>query len=168
MDILVKFDHFLARWLERLLVVLCLFFLVLVCLLVVLRYVFATSINGGNEMVTIAFLFTSAIGGAVCITRHEHIAITFFIDKLPKTLKMWIYVLGLALIAVINCFMIYYSITWIQAAGLFPWQPFDLPQGLIHAAIPLGCSLAVLFCLFKIVLTIGGREQVDVLWLPED
>ncbi|MCY4461731.1 MAG: TRAP transporter small permease [Albidovulum sp.] len=168
MDQIVKLDKLLVRWLERLLIVLFVFFLVLVCLLVVLRYVFATSINGGNEMVTIAFLFTSAIGGAVGISRHEHTAITFFIDKLPTMGKMWIYVAGLALVAVVNAFMVYYSISWIQAAGRFPWQPFGFPQGFVHLAIPLGCGLAILFCFAKIALTLGGREKVDVLWLPED
>ncbi|MDE0308007.1 MAG: TRAP transporter small permease [Albidovulum sp.] len=168
MDLIAKYDKILARWLEWLLVALFVFFLVLVCLLVVLRYVFATSIYGGNEMVTIAFLFTSAIGGAVGISKHEHIAITVFIDRLPTALKMWVYVFGLALIALVNGYMIYYSLHWIQKAGSFPWQPFDLPQGLVHAAIPLGCGLAILFCAFKIALAVSGREQVDVIWLPEE
>ena len=168
MDILIKADKLLARILEAVLQALFVFFLVLVCLLVILRYLFQTSIYGGNEMVTIAFLFTSAIGSAVCISRREHIAITVFIDTLSLEIKKWVYAVGLALIAVINGFMIYYSIGWIQKAGRFPWQPFEMWQGLVHSAVPIGCSLAIVFCLIKIVLAIGGRERVDVLWLPED
>ena len=168
MDALAAFDKWLTRLLEAILVALFAIFLVLTCVLVVLRYGFSTSIYGGNEFVTIAFLFTSAIGGAVGISRREHIAITFFIDLLPRPAKMGLYILGLVLIAVVNGYMIFYSISWIQLAGHNAWQPFGWPQGIVHAAIPVGCGLAVLFCLTRIALTLGGREQIDILWLPEE
>lgn len=168
MDRLAAIDKTLCRVLEWLLVLLFGAFLIMVCLLVVLRYGFSTSILGGNEFVTIAFIFTSAIGGAVGITRREHIAITFFIDLLPRRIKMGFYILGLALIAAVNGALIYYTTGWMQKAGHFPWQPFNMPQGLVHAAIPIGCGLAIIFCVIKITLTLAGREQIDILWMPED
>ena len=168
MDFLTSVDKWLTRVLETLLIVLFAVFLVLVCLLVVLRYGFASSILGGNEFVTIAFLFTSAIGGAVCISRREHIAITYFIDLLPYAIKKWVYVLGLALIGIVNGYMVYYAVQWIAKAGHNPWQPLDWPQGFVQAAIPIGCGLAIIYCIIKIALTLGGRERIDVLWLPED
>lgn len=168
MERLIAIDRWLTRVLEGLLILLFAVFLVLVCVLVVMRYGFAASILGGNEFVTIAFLFTSAIGGAVCITRREHIAITFLIDFLSPGPKKAVYILGLALIAVINGYMIHYSLSWIAQAGHNPWQPLGWPQGIVHAAVPIGCGLAVFYCFVKIVLTIGGREKTDVLWLPDD
>ena len=168
MDRLIAVDKWLTRILESILILFFAVFLVLVCVLVVMRYGFAASIIGGNEFVTIAFLFTSAIGGAVGITRHEHIAITFLIDYLPVAPKKVVYALGLLLIAVVNGYMVYYSYNWIDQAGHNPWQPFGWPQGIVHAAIPIGCSLAIFYCFVKIVLVFGNREQVDTLWLPED
>lgn len=168
MQLLLKIDGILTRALEFILVLLFAFFLILVCLLVVLRYGFSTSITGGNELVTIAFLFTSAIGGAVGIRRSDHIAITVFIDMLPLTLKKWVYIVGLLLIALINGYMVYYTFGWIEKAGHFPWQPFGWPQGIVHSAIPIGCGLAIFYCFFKIILTLSGAEKMDVLWLPED
>lgn len=168
MNRLIDIDKQLSRILEGLLMGLFVIFLILVCLLVIMRYGFSASIIGGNEFVTIAFLFTSAIGGAVAITRHEHIAITFFIDQLPHFLKMAVYLLGLILVAVVNGVMIYYSVSWIEQAGHFPWEPLGVPQGYVHASIPIGCGLAILFCLIKIVLTLSGHEKIDVLWMPED
>ena len=167
-DNLVAFDKILCRILEWILVILLGVFLMLVCILVILRYGFASSILGGNEFVTIAFLFTSAIGGAVCLSRREHIAITVFIDLLPIVLKKAVYIIGLLLICLINGYLIYYSIGWIEMAGHYPWQPLGWPQGIVHAAIPVGCSLTILFCIIKIILTLAGREKVDILWLPED
>ena len=167
-DWIIAFDRKLTRVLEWSLVVMFAVFLVLVSVLVILRYVFASSILGGNEFVTIAFIFTSAIGGAVCISRREHIAITVFIDLLQVPLKKAVYIAGLILIAVINGYMAYYSLGWISKAGNFPWQPLGWPSGIVYAVIPAGCGLAVLYCAIKIVLTLAGHEKVDVLWLPED
>ncbi len=168
MNTLISIDKTLTRLLEYLLVTLFAIFLFLVCLLVVMRYGFSTSILGGNELVTICFLYTSAIGGAVGITKKEHIAITFFIDLLPHAIKKWIHILGLFLIAVVNGYMIYYTMNWIEKAGHFPWQPFNLPQVFVHVAIPIGCGLAIFFCFFRILLTLNGRENLDSLWLPEE
>ena len=168
MERLLRIEAWLARILEGILVGLFAIFLVLVCTLVVMRYGFAASITGGNEFVTIAFIFTSAIGGAVCIARREHIAITVFIDLLPLGIKKWVHVLGLVLIGVINGCMIVYAMEWIDKAGHNPWQPFGWPQGIVHMVIPVGCGLAILFCGIKILATLHGRERLDVLWLPED
>lgn len=168
LDRLAVADRLLARVLEGILVLLFSAFLVMLCLLVVLRYGFSTSILGGNEFVTIAFIFTSAIGGAVGITRREHIATTFFIDLLPRRIKMGFCILGLALIATVNGALICCTTGWMAKAGHFPWQPFNMPQGLVHAAIPIGCGLAIIFCVIKIILTLAGREQIGILWMPED
>ncbi|MCY4543251.1 MAG: TRAP transporter small permease subunit [Rhodobacteraceae bacterium] len=167
-DRLAWLDKWLVRVLEGILVAFFAVFLVLVCILVVLRYVFASTILGGNEFVTIAFLVTSAIGGALCISRREHIAITFFIDLLPLNPKKLIYIAGLVLMAIVNVYMVYYSIGWIEKAGHNPWEPLGWPQGIVHAVIPFSCSLAVLFCVLKIVFTLAGRESVETVWMPED
>ena len=167
MDMLIAIDKWLTRILEGILVVLFFGFFAMVCILVFLRYGFAATIVGGNEGVTIAFVFTVSIGAAIAITRREHIAITYFIDALPLPIKKIVYIIGLLLIAFINAVMIKYSIDWIAQAGGAPWQPFRFPQGYFQAAVPIGCALAVFFCFVKIILTIAGRESVESVWMPE-
>ncbi|WP_424942116.1 TRAP transporter small permease [Aliiroseovarius crassostreae] len=168
METLKLIEQRLARILEWVLVGLFGFFLILTVMIVVLRFGFNYGIIGSDELVRKSFLFTSAIGGAVGIARHEHIAITFFIDSMPRPIKMMFYVLGLALVALVNAAMIWYAWDWIATTGSFPWQPFNLPKSLVTSAIPIGCGLAVIFCVIKIILTVGGRENIDIVWLPED
>ena len=168
MDALKSFERRLARILEAILVLLFALILILVCSIVVLRFGFSYGVVGSDEIVRKAFLFTSAIGGAVGIARHEHIAITYFIDNMPRPIKMALYILGLALIAVVNLAVIYYAWGWIATTGSYPWQPFNLPKIIVQLVIPIGCGLAVLFCITKIILTLGGRENIDIVWLPED
>lgn len=166
--LLKKIDNGLATVLEWMLVALFAVFFSLVCILVVLRYGFGDTIYGGNEFVTIAFLFTSAIGAAVGITRREHIAIMVFVDMLTEGPKRIAFCIQLALVALINGAMVYYSLNWIKLTGKTPWQPFDWPQGFVQGAVPLGCGLAVLFCVIKIILTLAKEESVELLWVPED
>ena len=53
----------------------------LTVLLVVLRYVFNTSIIGGNEAMEYLFIYTTAIGAAAALGRRDHIKITYFVNK---------------------------------------------------------------------------------------
>lgn len=168
MDALKRIEQRLARILEGVLVLLFGVFLLLTVMIVVLRFGFNYGIVGSDELVRKTFLFTSAIGGAVGIARHEHIAITVFIDAMPRLVKMALYVLGLALVALVNVAMIWYSYDWIATTGSYPWQPFNLPKVIVTSAIPIGCGLAVIFCVIKGILTLAGRENIDVVWLPEE
>ena len=168
MAALIFLDKWLSRALEYLLILLFFGFFSMVCILVVLRYGFGGSIVGGNEGVTIAFVFTVSIGSALAITKREHIAITYYIDKLPLKLKKIVYIIDLLLIALINAVLIWYSVGWIKASGGAPWMPFRFPQGFFQMAIPIGGALAIFFCFVKIAFTITNRESVEVLWMPED
>lgn len=168
MAALKSFEQWAIHVLEWSLILIFGFFIILVCSIVIFRFGFSIGLIGSDELVRKAFLYTSVIGGAVGIARHEHIAITVFIDILPRAAKMSFYIAGLTLIAAVNVAMIWFSWNWISMTGGFPWQPFPIPRIVIQVAVPIGCGLAVMFCLIKIVLTLGGRENIDVLWLPED
>ena len=95
-------------------------------------------------------------------------ASTFFIDSGPRALKKALFLVGLFLVGLINVAMIWYAWSWIGTTGSYPWQPFNLPKVIVQSAVPIGCGLATLACAMKIVLTLGGRVNLDVVWLPED
>jgi TRAP-type C4-dicarboxylate transport system permease small subunit len=164
---LAAFDAALTRLVENVMIVLFAIFLVIVVTKVLLRP-FNQAIFGVDELVKIAFLTTSALGGAVAIARREHIAITVFIEALPRQLTIGLYVLGLLLVAVMNAALVYLSFDWIAGPGDNLWQPFGMPQAYVFAVVPVACGLAVFFCLTRIALTLGGAETTDHLWMPED
>lgn len=167
MDTLSTIDRVLTRLIEWLMVVLFGVFLVIVVTKVLMRP-FDMAIYGVDEQVKIAFLCTSALGGAVAITKREHIAITFFIELLPYHIKMAFYVMGLALVGVMNAALVWLSVDWITGPGQNIWQPFGMPQAYVFVIVPISCSIAVFYCLVRITLTIGGRDSIDVLWMPEE
>ena len=161
MEKLVAFENWLTRILEWILVAIFFGFFILIIVLVVLRYVFNTTIIGANEGIVIAFVFTTAIGGAVAISRKEHIAITYFVDKLPERLRTGIDILGLALVALINAVMVWQSIYWIGRTGGFMMPAMQMPQFVAQISIPIGCGLAIVYCLIKILLRLSGRESIS-------
>jgi len=166
-DNLEKINRTLTVALETAMVLLFVVFLLIVCTKVLMRP-FDIAIYGVDELVKIAFLTTSALGGAVAISRREHIAITVFIDWLPRPIKIGFYVLGLTLVAAINGLLVYLSFDWIAGPGNNIWQPFGMRQSYVFVIVPIACSLAVIFCVIKIILTLNGRENTDILWMPED
>ena len=84
---LIKSERIINRLMGYILSLLFFGIVTLVIALVFLRYGFNTTIVGGNELVVILFIYTSAIGAAVIVGKKEHIAITYFIDKLPPQLN---------------------------------------------------------------------------------
>ena len=136
----------------------CLFSIVLLIMtLVVLRYGFNSTIIGANEFVVILFIYTSAIGAAVVIGQKEHIAITYFVDKLPPSARKIIEILNYLLIAGLNGVMIWYGIRWINITGNYLTAVLRIQQLYGQIIVPIGCSIAILYCLYHIVLAINPK-----------
>ncbi|MFT6955125.1 MAG: TRAP-type C4-dicarboxylate transport system permease small subunit [Halieaceae bacterium] len=140
----------LTRVLEQLLAIVLFGMFALVTILVVLRYVFATTIIGGNEATVIAFIFTTAIGASVAIARDEHIAIDYFVLKLPKALQRKISVLRLLLLILINAAILLYAFDWIERTGGFLMPTLGVPQILAQISVPIGCVLSIVYCVARI------------------
>jgi TRAP-type C4-dicarboxylate transport system permease small subunit len=155
-----RFETILTHVLEGMMMVSFLIILVLVVTLVVLRYVFNSSITGANEIITVLFVYTTAIGAAVAVGKREHIAITFAAERLPLNLRKAVDAVGLLLIALINGVMLWYSVGWIGTTGGFLMPSTGLPRIVAQVSIPLGCGLAVLYCTFRLIHALTGEEEL--------
>lgn len=154
----VKSERILNRLLGYILSLLFFGIVILVITLVFLRYGFNTTIVGGNELVVILFMYTSAIGAAVIVGKKEHIAITYFIDKLPPQLNRSIHVFNLLMIAFLNGVMIKYSIPWIGKTGGYLTAVLGIPRIYLQIVVPISCGIAILYCLFQITLLLYPKK----------
>lgn len=141
----------LTRFLESALIVLLFGMFLMIAVLVVLRYLFATTIIGGNEATIVAFIYTTAIGASIAVFRDEHIAINYFVDKLSSQLQGQLLRLRLLLLAIVNLVIVVYSIAWIQRTGGFLMPTLGVPQMVAQLSIPLGGSLSVLYCAVRLL-----------------
>ena len=154
-----RIEQNLTRALEFMLAIALLAIVTIVVTLVVMRYVFNSSITGANEVITILFVYTTAIGAAVAVGKGEHISISFAVDRLPPQIRRYSDNLVLILISVLNGTMVIYSLGWIEVTGDYLMPTTGWPRMLAQACVPLGCSLAVFYCLTKLITGCGNPTQ---------
>lgn len=151
-----------ARSLELLMQVSLGAILFMIFLLVVLRYVFHTTIIGGNEATQIAFVFASVFAAALALRDDEHIAVRYFTDKLADDTRDVVTILRWLLLMGINLVLFVYSLVWIQQTGDFLMPALGLPQWVAQISVPLGCSLGFAYCTVECLSAIAvmkGRRN---------
>jgi TRAP-type C4-dicarboxylate transport system permease small subunit len=156
---LTRIERFVTRLLE---VIITAFFFVIITItitLVIMRYGFNAAIIGGNEAVNYLFIYTTALGAAISIHKDEHIKISFLIDKLSPAFRRYVDAINYLLIAFINGVMIYLSFSWIRSAGGFESPVLRIPNGVVQASIPIGCSLVILFCFGNIFHALTSKDD---------
>ncbi len=141
----------MIRVLENVIAALLFAMFLMIATLVVLRYVFATTIVGGNEATIVAFIFTTAIGASIAIARDEHIAITYFVEKLSLASQQKLTKLRLVLLAVINVAIAYLAFEWIRRTGGFLMPTLGVPQLVAQLSVPLSGGLSALYCLLRLL-----------------
>ena len=149
-----------TRLIEQLLTATFIAIFVLVVVLVVLRYIFNTTIVGGNEVAVMLFIFTTALGAAVDVARGKHIIVDTFVNLLPSGVRRGLDVVNLAIVGTLNVFLLNYSIDWIAAVGGSENPVLHIPEGVVQIALPIGCALTILFCVTRIVSLLTLKSAV--------
>jgi len=163
-----RLERILVRALEFTFCVCFLIMFVLIVTQVALRYGFNESIGGANELATILFAYTSALGIAVGIAKRDHMAISWFTERLPPRSRKVIDVIGLILLALINIIIFWYSLRWIGITGSRMISVLQVPRWTAQIAIPIGTGTSVVFCFIKLWLGFRGDEELGVPWMQDD
>jgi TRAP-type C4-dicarboxylate transport system permease small subunit len=163
-DAVRRLEAALTRVLEGLAALGFLVMLAVVIVLVLLRYVFNSSITGANELITVVFVYCTAIGAAIAVGRREHIAIPAVAERLPKAPRQVVDALGLLLVGGLNAALAWQSVTWIKVTGDFLMPSTELPRVVAQLSVPLGCGLASLWCGLRLVLALAGDEELGEAW----
>ena len=163
-----RLERILVRALEFTFCVCFLIMFVLIVTQVALRYGLNESIGGANELATILFAYTSALGIAVGIAKRDHMAISWFTERLPPRSRKVIDVIGLILLALINIIIFWYSLRWIGVTGSRMISVLQVPRWTAQIAIPIGTGTSVVFCFIKLWLGFRGDEELGVPWMQDD
>ena len=133
---------------------------IITLILVFLRYALGQSITGANEIVTILFIYTTAIGAAVSIGKNEHIGIDVFVNILPPRFHKTIRILQIVLLFSLHLILFIYCLEWVNKAGGYLMPATGLPRLVAIASVPLGCVLCVLYCI-KILIDVIDTSSVE-------
>ena len=155
------FHSRLTCFLEVLVCLCFLSFFALVVVLVGLRYLLGSSISGANEIITILFVYTTAIGSAIAVGQRGHIAINILIEKLPQRLAKHLAKLQLALVGLLNFAIAWFSVPWISQTGDNLMPTIGMTRAVVQLSIPLGCGLAVLYCITTAIVGLAETKTGD-------
>jgi len=158
MDCLNRAERLTTRVLEGVVSACFLVLALLVITLVVLRYAFNTTIVGGNEVTGYLFIYTTALGAAVSVGSGQHIRIGVFVGALPRRAGLLVDGVALLLVMALHAGLLWFSAEWIAAVGGFPFAVVRVPQGIVQAAIPLGCFFVILYCLTRLAALVRALK----------
>lgn len=123
---------------------------VLCCITVILRYVFNTSIYGGEEITNYLFIYLTALGAPLLIYKNEHIFVNFF-TKVPEALRKSIFFFRYIIVIVFHAILLNQSIQWIEQVGGFPTPLLHIEQRWFEYAIPIGMVMGILFSFSRLL-----------------
>ena len=112
---------------------------------VLLRYVFSISFVWSEEILTMVFVATTFFGAALGLREHEHIAITHFVDKLPRGPRRILSVLSNAVIILVASFVFYYSLRMIQKVGKVPSPATGIVKGAYYSMVPISFLITIFY-----------------------
>lgn len=153
---LLRLEALIVRAMTLLLTVVFALIFVMVTTLVIMRYGFNSTVVGGSEATVMLFIYTTALGSAVEIAKGKHIRIDSLVGTLPARWRKGVEMLQLVLVGILHAFLFYFSLEWIRVVGNSKDPVLHTPEWIVEIAIPIGCALAVLFCvtrLFSLALT---------------
>ena len=120
--------RFLLGALESCVAIALLAIAVTVVVQVALSSLFNSSITGANEVITILFVYLTAIGAAVAIGRREHIAITLVADSMSAPMRRALERVEICLVALLNLTIVLYCVHWISVTGDYLMPTTQLPR----------------------------------------
>jgi TRAP-type C4-dicarboxylate transport system permease small subunit len=124
---------------------------------VLARYVLHVSIPWTEEVSRYLLVLMTFVGAALALRDRQHIAITFLLDRLPNTQRIWMDLLFNVLImlflgAVFRGSVRMIQLTWETPAGTIPW----ITTGRIYLILPFTVLLMLGYLLAQVYR--GARQ----------
>jgi TRAP-type C4-dicarboxylate transport system permease small subunit len=118
---------------------------------VLLRYVFSVAFVWSEDLLTMVFVATTFFGAALGLREHEHIAITYFMEKASPKVRKVCMVATYMVIFIVSSFVCIYSIRMMCKVGGVPSPATGIPRGTYYAMIPVTFVLTMWYSIVGIV-----------------
>lgn len=157
----------LEKWLEIPVLVLSVIMTGTVLLGVFFRYVVRLPLGWSEELSRYAMIWMALISVALCIWRHEHVGVTMFIKKLPRSISKTVIFFSNSL--VLYFLWILFSRGLVMAEGGKAQLATALGTSMYWwlMAVPVSAALCIVMLLCKMVLDIRRKNLDDILMSEE-
>jgi len=102
------------------------------------------------------FVYLTALGAVAAIRGNEHVGVEFFV-KAPKALQTGLQWFRLAVMIVVQGYLMYLSFRWIAKVGKYLTPLLRFEQKWAQLAVPVGMGLGIVMCV--LCLLVGYRQQ---------
>ena len=123
----------------------------MICISVVLRYVFNSSIFGLSELQNYLFVYLTSLGAVAAMRDNEHVGVDFFEKASPKVRRLFQVFRNVCML-VIQVLLVFYTTKWIGKVGGYLTPLLRFEQRWAQLAIPVGMSLGAVVCAIKAIL----------------
>ncbi len=162
MKFVEKADKFFQKilLLEKAIGALSLFVMLCICFFaVIMRYAFNNPWTWSEEVILILLVIFGFMCISVDIYNDEHVALTFFYNKLPVKAQIVLDVFRHVIIGVFFYLFAKYGHQIYQIKWKKPLPATGWSQGIVFAAQVIVCVLIVFFCIINVLKTIILRES---------
>ena len=131
---------------------------VMICVAVVLRYVFNSSIFGLSEVQNYLFVYLTSLGAVAAMRDNEHVGVDFFEKASPKVRAFFQFFRNICML-VIQVVLVFYTTKWIGKVGGYLTPLLRFEQRWAQLAIPVGMSLGAVICLILAILAFDRKSS---------
>ena len=118
---------------------------------VIARYFFGISFLFLEEFITTVFAFTTFWGIGICVMEDEHVAITAIYERFTPKLKVFATFFNFIVMIIVDLAMIKYGFNYMLKFGNQISMGMSIPMKYMYGIIPLGCSIALVTMVVKLV-----------------
>ena len=124
---------------------------VLVLTQIFFRYVLGNPLGETQELSIYAMVWVIMLGSTIAVRNKTHIAVSYFVDKLPRTIGRWVN--GLCYLLTLVFFAILVQQGWaLMTRAMLQRSPCTgIPVGYVVAAIPICAAISILYILEHMV-----------------
>ena len=128
-------------------------FFIMICLNVLVRYILNAPILGSIEISRLSFVWAAFLAAALAYRQKAHIAISFFVDRMPVNYKRMAELVIFFITFVFFSMLLIYStqVTISLSNTYFP--VLQLSQFWLYLPIPVVSLLIIMYCLEEIIET---------------
>jgi len=158
---LKKFERYLSKLEDALILILLLGILFLAVGQIVLRNGFSTSLSWSDASLKMAVLWLTLIGSVVAARENRHLSIDVFSKFLPPRLKRGLDILVQMVSTIICVILTYYSFKFVQLTFEFKDQFLSrYPLWWVQSILPLGFGLMSLRFLINVFVPQTSEDYI--------
>jgi TRAP-type transport system small permease protein len=121
------------------------------------RYALNNPPDWTEELARTVFVYVTFVGGALAVARNMHLKIDTAVKLLPDQVQRWVRLATNIIAIVFLAYVLYYSSVMLPRLAFQPLTalPF-LSKAWFFAAVPVGCSLMLVYELHRVWVEIRG------------